>query len=72
MLLNLKKALEGKGITHKQVASCLGYTRYATVSDKINGKTKFTFEEAVKIKKTFFPEYDTEYLFSKESDLQTA
>lgn len=42
--------------------------RYATVVDKTNGKSKFTLEEAFKIKRSFFPEYSIDYLFSKEVD----
>lgn len=72
MLVNLQKALEEKSITYSQVAAALGYTRYATISDKIKGKTSFNFDEAVKIKKTFFPEYELEFLFANESNLQTA
>ena len=66
MLKNLEKALTEKKITRTQVASALGYKRYATISDKIEGKTQFSFDEAVKLKKTFFPEYELEYLFTND------
>ena len=66
MLKNLEKALTEKNITRTQVASALGYKRYTTISDKIEGKTQFSFDEAVKLKKTFFPEYELEYLFTND------
>ncbi|MFS7200603.1 XRE family transcriptional regulator [Carnobacterium divergens] len=71
MLKNLEVALSEKKITRSQVASILGYTRYATISDKIEGKTTFSFDEALKIKRAFFPEYELEFLFAKE-ELQIA
>ena len=40
--------------------------RYATVLDKLNGKSRFFFDEALIIKKKFFPDISIEYLF--ESD----
>lgn len=35
-----------------------------TISEKIAGKREFKFNEAVKIKETFFPAYDLIFLFS--------
>lgn len=35
-----------------------------TISEKIAGKRDFKFNEAVKIKETFFPAYDLIFLFS--------
>lgn len=40
--------------------------RYQTVADKINGISDFKFGEALLIKNEFFPEYEIEYLFSRE------
>lgn len=65
MLGNLETALGTKKITRSQVASVLGYNRYTTISDKLEGKSTFSFDEAVKLKKVFFPEYDLEFLFEK-------
>ena len=61
----LIKIMKKTNITQKQIAELLNI-RQATVSDKVQGKSQFNFEEALKIKKVFFPEYDLEYLFSKE------
>lgn len=65
MLRNLKHALEEKHITYIQVSKVLD-CRPATVSDKINGKTKFSFDEAFKIQEVFLPEYDLKYLFDPD------
>lgn len=65
MLKNLKHALETKHITYIQVSKALN-CRPATVSDKINGKTKFSFDEAFKIQEVFLPEYDLKYLFDPD------
>lgn len=62
MYRNLFNAMKQKNITATQIAELLG-VRLATVSDKINGKSRFYFEEALKIKKIFFPEFEIEYLF---------
>lgn len=62
MLKNLKDALETKHVTYIQVSKLLN-CRPATVSDKINGKTKFSFDEAFQIQGVFLPEYDIKYLF---------
>ncbi|OAT74863.1 DNA-binding protein [Parageobacillus thermoglucosidasius] len=55
-----------KGITKKDLARSLNL-RYPTVVDKTNGKSRFYLDEAIKIKETFFPDLDLEYLF--ESDI---
>ena len=62
MYKNLHFAMKQKNITTTQLAELLG-VRIATVSDKINGKSRFYVEEALRIKKVFFPEYEIEYLF---------
>lgn len=60
---NLKQELKAGQITQGQVSELLGL-REATISDKINGKSRFTVDEAIRVKKTFFPKYDLEYLFT--------
>lgn len=67
MYANLFKVMKLKGITGKQIANLLE-CREATISDKLNGivASGFTFDEAAKIKKVFFPEYDYDYLFARE------
>lgn len=63
-MLNIDKARKDKGVTLVDMADCLG-VRYQTISDKIQGKYPFTFEETVKLHDKFFSEYDLVYLFSK-------
>jgi hypothetical protein len=67
MYNNLIKVMKLKGITGIQIANLLE-CRQATISDKLNGVVAFgfSFDEAAKIKKVFFPEYDYDYLFTRE------
>ena len=62
MYNNLLVSMKSKSITLTQLSELLE-VRLATISDKVNGKTRFYFDEAIKIKKVFFPEYEIEYLF---------
>jgi plasmid maintenance system antidote protein VapI len=63
MYFNLDAEMARKGVTKGKIAEFLGL-RYATVIDKTNGKSRFYFDEAIKIKKNFFPECSVEYLFN--------
>jgi hypothetical protein len=67
MYRNLINAMKQKRVTAIQLANLLE-CRQATMSDKLNGVVNcgFSFDEAYKIKKVFFPEYDYDYLFSRE------
>ena len=65
MLNNLRAEMARKNITMMDLANLLG-VRHATISDKINGKYRFYYEEALKIKNTFFPECSLEYLFDSK------
>lgn len=66
MYENLVEVMKQKKITALQIANLLE-CRPATVSDKINGVVKcgFYFNEAQKIKKVFFSEYDYDFLFEQ-------
>jgi len=52
-------------ITKGHLAMCLG-VRYATIIDKTKGRSPFHLDEALKIKREFFPDCDFEYLFQKD------
>lgn len=39
-----------------------------TVKNKIEGKTPFTYKEAITIRNSFFKKLDTEYLFSQQQE----
>lgn len=62
MYANLKKELRTNLVTQGQIAELLG-VREATVSDKVNGKSRFSVDEALKIKRVLFPKFDLVYLF---------
>lgn len=61
---NIEQIRKQKDISLVDIADLLG-VKYQTVRSKINGETDFTFGEAANVWKTFFPEYDFLYLFSK-------
>lgn len=62
---NLRAEMARNRLTVGDLAKALNVRR-ATVSDKINGKRRFYYEECLKIKKTFFPNLSIEYLFDKD------
>lgn len=59
----IKNAMQIKGISVEAVAAVIQVHRNSA-TNKINGITQFTVEEAFKLKSTLFPEYDVEYLFA--------
>jgi len=65
MYQNLRAEMARKGLTIQDLAETLG-VRYATMCDKLNGKYRFYYDEAKKIKDVHFPECDIEYLFEKQ------
>lgn len=67
----LEKAMKEKGIKRKDLAKLLK-VRYATIIDKLKGRSAFTYDEALKIKDTFFHEYDIEELFCREKNYQAS
>lgn len=64
MYKNLEVEMTRNGILKKGIAKCLG-VREATLSNKMNGKSTFTLDEALKIKNTYFSGMTIEYLFKK-------
>lgn len=68
MYKNLITAMKKKSVTAVQISNLLE-CRQATISDKLNGVVErgFYFSEAQKIKQVFFPEFDYDWLFNKES-----
>ena len=69
MYINLLSAMNDRKITFTQLSELLN-CQLRTVSDKCKGvtKTEFSVGEALIIKKVFFPEYDIDWLFKKESE----
>ena len=64
---NLEAEMVRNGITRKDISSFLN-VRYATVVQKLNGRYKFNLDEALIIKKNFFPELSLEYLFQTDEE----
>jgi len=56
-----------EGIVIRQIAELLN-VRFATVSDKLNGRSRFFCDEAIKIKRAFFPNQSVEYLFDQDEE----
>lgn len=67
MYPNLRAEMARKGVIISDLSSHLNL-RYATVSDKMNGKFRFYYDEALAIKNTFFPKHSLEYLFECKED----
>lgn len=64
-LKNLRAEMARHGVTVGMIADFLN-VRYATVSDKLNGRSRFFADEAIRIKRRFFPTLPIEYLFDDE------
>ena len=67
MYNNLKLLLERKRITTKQYSDFLGIAE-KTAYNKLNGLTKFYYDEYVKTCKLLFPEYNPEYVFAEDDN----
>ncbi len=72
MYSNLLSLMKNKKITISQVSDLLN-VRTATTSDKLKGvvKSGFSINEALTIKKVFFPEYEIDFLFSVDTEQST-
>lgn len=68
---NLEAQMIIKGVTRKDLADFL-QVRYATISDKLRGKSSFTLDEAISIKRKFFPKCNLENLFYVDTESKTA
>lgn len=63
--LNLKGEMAKRGITIEELSKELGIHRNS-VSNKLNGDSSFTVEEAFKIQDKYFPDLELKYLFKAE------
>ena len=70
MFRNLEAEMARKGMTKLCLAKKLGM-RYPTLVDKLNGKYRLYFEEALRIRKEVCPDLDLDYLF-ETSENQSA
>lgn len=64
MLKNIKAEMARNGITTEMVMHVLQKSD-KTTRDKINGRSGFYFDEAVKLRDALFPGMDLEYLFAQ-------
>lgn len=71
MYRNLEAELARKGITRADIAKALGLA-LGTVSEKLNNSRKLKVYEAMKIRKTFFPDLDFDYLFETQETSESA
>lgn len=63
MLKNMKAEMVRNGITTEMVMDVL-HRSEKTTRDKINGRSDFSFDEAVRVRDALFPGLALEYLFS--------
>lgn len=66
---NLKAQIVIRGIKQRKVAETLRISE-KTLSNKISGKTPFTWDEVRIIRKIFFPDADIYKLFATSDDIQ--
>jgi len=62
MLRNLLAEMVRKDVSRHEIADLIDNT-YGTVSLKLKGRYEFSVKEAKKIRDTFFPNTEIEYLF---------
>ena len=63
--LNLKGEMAKRSVKVEDIANVLQIHRNSA-SNKINGDTSFSIDEAVKDKEAFFPELSLKFLFEKQ------
>lgn len=62
---NLDNLMKKQKVTKRAIADDFKW-RYATVVDKLNGRSKLLYDEALAIKNKFFPTYDLEFVFQTQ------
>lgn len=65
MYPNLDAEMARKKVRKTDISKLLN-VRYATILDKLNGNSRFYYDEAKKIKDNLFPESEIEYLFEED------
>lgn len=63
---NLDDIISERGVKKTVISKRLNISRQA-FNNKISGESRFTVDEALSIKSTFFPDLDIEYLFADKS-----
>lgn len=65
MLHNLQAEIARVKVPQAEIAKAISVSD-RTVRKKITGETNFTFSEARKIRDTFFPNLELDYLFKED------
>lgn len=65
MLHNLQAEIARKKVLQAEIAKAISVSD-RTIRKKMTGETKFTFPEARKIRDTFFPNMELDYLFKED------
>ena len=63
---NLTAEIAKRGIRPRDMAAMLDMSS-RTLSNKMKGKTAFTWPEACKLKNKLFPDCEYEYIFTRQS-----
>lgn len=63
--LTLLGEMAKRKVSKEDLAELLGL-HWNSVANKINGKSAFSVEEAVKVRDSYFPEWKLEELFRRE------
>ncbi len=66
MLHNLMAEIARSGIGRKQMAEAIGISEKA-LQNKLYARSDFTVPEAIKLRETFFPDKDLNYLFDNNA-----
>lgn len=64
----LKQKIKDDNISISIISSFIGIPKNSLI-DKLNGKSSFYFDEAVKIRDIFFPDSSLQELFKKETKI---
>lgn len=64
---NLEAEMRRYGVTVRDICSATGIKQERTARYKISGTHPFSLPQAFKIRDTFFPGMDLEYLFSTDA-----
>lgn len=63
--LNLIGEMAKRKVKNESIAQELGIHRNS-VYNKLNGESSFSVDEAIRIRDTFFPDLELEYLFGRD------
>lgn len=64
-LVNLRKEMTQRGIEVRDIAQSL-FMAESCVYQRIRGDANFTADDAIKVKRKFFPDLSVDYLFERK------